>query len=129
MASNDLKPRCPRCGKEMEVRQQVLSADEIPTVVGTAYGCVDCRFVFPKNSKVEEKTTLDSFGSQLMVNAQNFILFIEGVWRYHIPPRLWLHAWHEIKAARLAEVRKAVWELKKVGRVREDKEGRLWIKE
>jgi len=57
----------------------------------------------------------------------NISVFIEVVIRYAIPPWRWRIAWQELQYQHLLDVRKAVWELKKQGRVREDADGRLYI--
>ena len=60
------------------------------------------------------------------IQVQNFILFVTiALWR-GTPFHLWPRAWREVEAEHRAWVHKGVWELKKQGRVREDKEGRLW---
>lgn len=60
------------------------------------------------------------------VQVQNLILFVTiALWR-GTPFELWPYAWQEVKAAHEAEVRKVIWELKKQGKIREDKDGYLW---
>ena len=63
-----------------------------------------------------------------MIKLQNLILFTALALWHGTPFRLWPRAWQEIEAAHLAETRKVVWELKCEGKIREDKEGKLWIK-
>jgi hypothetical protein len=57
---------------------------------------------------------------------RNLILFVSlALWR-GTPFHLWPRAWREVEAEHRAQVHKAVWELKKQGRIRQDREGRLW---
>ena len=51
-----------------------------------------------------------------------------AIWK-GIPFYRWAYVWCEINAFHEAEIRKAVWELKKEGRIREDENGLLWTKE
>ncbi len=60
---------------------------------------------------------------------QNSLIFAAAIVWQGIPPRLWRKAWAELHSRHLAEVRKAIWEAKKQGLVREDKDGWLWINE
>ena len=62
----------------------------------------------------------------IRVKLHNLFWFSLGLLRYNIPPWLWGKAWREVQEQHLQDVRKKVWELKKQGKVREDKEGRLW---
>jgi hypothetical protein len=63
----------------------------------------------------------------LLTQARNLVLFVSlALWR-GTPFHLWGKAWRGVQAAHRASVRKAVWELKCAGKVREDKNGLLWI--
>lgn len=60
------------------------------------------------------------------IHIQNLILFTAiALWR-GVPLHLWRYAWQQIKIDHYGQVHKAVWELKKEGKVYQDKEGRLW---
>lgn len=63
---------------------------------------------------------------RLLRQLRNLILFLLGCFRYGVPPWKWGKAWRGIQEDHQARVHKVVWELKKRGRVRQDKEGRLW---
>jgi hypothetical protein len=63
-----------------------------------------------------------------MMQIRNLLLFIILALWNGTPFHLWPYAWREVQAEHLAQVRKTVWELKKQGHVREDREGRLWSK-
>lgn len=63
-----------------------------------------------------------------MLKLRNLLLFISCAIWHGTPLHLWSRAWREIQADHRAEIRKAVWELKKAGRIHEDREGRLWNK-
>ncbi len=63
-----------------------------------------------------------------MVRLRNLLLFaICALWK-GTPFHLWRQVYRDIEAEHLAQVRKAVWELKKAGKVWEDEDGRLWPK-
>lgn len=63
-----------------------------------------------------------------MIQIRNLLLFtILALWK-GTPFRLWPRAWREVQEEHRAWVHKAVWGLKKQGRIREDREGRLWSK-
>jgi hypothetical protein len=65
-----------------------------------------------------------------MVKLRNLIMFLVEVTRYGLAPWKWRRAWRACQDEHLAEVRKGIWELKKQGKVRQDKEGRLfWVKD
>lgn len=64
-----------------------------------------------------------------MIKIRNSILFILYALWHGLPFHRWGEAWRGMEAEHLAQVRKDVWELKKAGKVREDKEGRLWANE
>lgn len=55
-----------------------------------------------------------------------FILL--AIWK-GIPINRWSEVWNEIIAIGEAETRKAIWELKCQGLIREDEKGRLWSTE
>lgn len=59
---------------------------------------------------------------------RNLLLFVSLALWHGTPFSLWRRAWREIEANHRAEVHKAVWELKCEGKVKEDKEGYLWVK-
>ena len=63
---------------------------------------------------------------KLRVRIHNLTLFVAlALWR-GTPLRLWPRAWREVEADHRARIHKTVWALKCEGRVREDREGRLW---
>jgi hypothetical protein len=65
-----------------------------------------------------------------MGRLHNLFIFLIEVLRYGLAPWKWRRAWREVQEEHLAEVRKCIWELKKQGKIRQDKEGRLfWIKD
>lgn len=57
----------------------------------------------------------------------NLLVLAEVIIRYAIPPWRWGETWRELQYQHLLDVRKAVWELKKQGRVREDSDGKLYL--
>lgn len=63
-----------------------------------------------------------------MTQLKNLILFILLALYHGTPYHLWSRARREIAADHEARVRKMIWELKKEGRVWEDRDGRLWPK-
>lgn len=65
---------------------------------------------------------------RFFISCQNLILFVILALWHRTPFHLWGLAWREIQAEHVAQVHKGVWELKKRGKVHEDKEGRLRIK-
>lgn len=62
-----------------------------------------------------------------MIQMRNLLLFIVAVLKQGTPFYLWPQAWRDIQAEHLALVRKQIWELKKAGRIREDRAGRMWL--
>lgn len=65
---------------------------------------------------------------RILIIIHNLLIFIPAVIWYGINPWRWGEAWRGMEAEHRAGIHKTVWELKKQGRVREDKEGRLWPK-
>ena len=63
-----------------------------------------------------------------MIRLHNLILFLAIVIWSGTAFHLWGRAWRGMEEEHLAEFRQAIWELKKEGKIREDKDGRLWIK-
>ncbi|MHA1942172.1 MAG: hypothetical protein ACW97P_10670 [Candidatus Hodarchaeales archaeon] len=62
----------------------------------------------------------------MIVKLHNLILFTAlALWR-GTPFHLWKKAWRECEADHLAEIRKAIWELKCQGLIREDESGYLF---
>lgn len=64
------------------------------------------------------------------IQLHNLTLFLIGCARFGVPPWEWRRAWQVVYEEHEAETRRAIWELKKQGKVRHDKEGRLyWVKD
>ena len=61
-----------------------------------------------------------------MRTLRNALIFLYYAIKYNTPFTLWPQAWQEINAEHLAQVRKYVWELKKEGRIYEDRDGFLY---
>jgi len=55
-----------------------------------------------------------------------FVFVTAAIW-HGTPLWMWPDAWEKLQDEKLQEIRAAVWDLKKQGRIREDAEGRLWI--
>lgn len=64
---------------------------------------------------------------RFLISFQNLLLFVILALWHRTPFHLWSLAWHKIQEEHVAQVRRGVWELKKRGEVRQDKDGRLWI--
>ena len=64
----------------------------------------------------------------MFTKIHNLKVFFEFVCLHSIPPWRWGEAWRELQARHLAQIHKAIWQLKCEGKVLEDSEGRLfWI--
>ena len=63
-----------------------------------------------------------------MIHLRNLFLFVAYALWHGTPPYLWSQAWEDIQADHLARTRKIIWELKKQGKIYEDRDGRLWPK-
>lgn len=71
----------------------------------------------------------DKAPMNLKIRIHNLTLFLSLVLWHGTPVYLWPRAWREVQADHKAQVRKAIWELKKEGKIYQDKEGYLWSKE
>lgn len=60
-----------------------------------------------------------------MIFTRNLVLFIVLALWHNVPFLRWAEAWRGCKEAHRQWVHKEVWELKKEGKIREDKDGYL----